>query len=497
MEKELKVLTAVLRSKSVNEELIKEKSKKIEGNIPPLKLYEMILTLLRNKNGRKLSNVKTLIDVLSINLKNIDKNKDTLFIAASKFKEWLDIYDLFLGNGLTPDSRIDMERRTYNLFEYLLSEKEYDKLYYLKDRGVKPVILKFNNIVDDCIKEIDFESVRVAIDIGLWETKNNIYSFSELDKDVLNKDYKNKSVLLLKMIDYLDQKNLLDERDKKKICLGIVSNEFLPIEFCSEVFKKIPPDFKTETLMNISEVNNIYYELSKDNFKKLFLCEDYHLNLKHISVLALLHDSIDNGNSLRKTEEIYNRVSDELSKGAILYLVKKSFREKKFDEAFFYISRSEKDEEFYYAYRETLINLSKDKVNIFLKNMDTYLPEFMDIKGKFDKEQLTCLSLAFCFNVEMFNHYFLSNKLSSSIYSVIYNPLKAGLITIEEMGDNLKESALSLSEKNDVINYLKKELKGKSWDDIHHEVIADMEKKLLKREIGIISDESPQKIKRL
>lgn len=512
MNKRIKNFISQLSKKNVTSEQIEESFNKnlsdVKDVIPDFVKREILSTLLSHHNDIcYIENIKKLSELNCI-VKNCEE--DSYFIKASLYDNWREVYDVLLDNNITP---LKGELKSLSgFYEKLLYAGEYDKVRYLHEKGCEVKIRKFNNIVDSFIMSMNKEGIRLTIELGLWDMIHNAGAFCHLDKTVSESKVSD-------VIDYLDEKNILDERGRRIIALSLFIHKGLSIDFIRKKYEVLNPDFSVENFLlfnrNVGEGRNIYDELMKNNGEGLSLCEEYGLKLKNLSIFRLLKSALCSNCSEEKIKEIYEGNTEIIHKVDFADLIGDSFKKGQVNFGLFLTTQTESDINYYYLYRDTVKDFSlRSEALQFIKDVEEYFPQYINERGEFTKKDkdLTATVLAFCFDIGKFNKYNSEGKITTDnkrwgrnnfMYAALestINPLygiNKPLISYDKFVENLIKSNLSLNDKKEIIAYLKSKVVDESqfamWE---HFVLSGTEKRNIEEAMGSV-DKGIKKKKRI
>lgn len=500
MNKRIKNFLTQLSRKDVTPEQIEESFNKnmwdIKDIIPNVVKREILGTLFScNNNIFSIENIKKLSE-LNCMIKNCEE--DSYFINASLYDNWKEVYDVLLNNNITPFK--GELKGLSGFYEKLLYAGEYDKVRYLHAKGCEVKIRKFNNIVDSFIMSMNKEGISLMIELGLWNPVHNIGAFCHLDKKVSEDKVSD-------VIDYLNDENILDERGRRMVALSLFIHGGFSIDFIRKKYEILKPDFGVENFLlfnrHVGEGCDIYNELVKNEGEGLLLCEEYGLRVNNLSIFSLLKSALMHNCVEVKIREIYDRASGIIHKVDFADLISESFNRGKVNFGLFLTTQTESDVNYYYSYRNTVKDFSirSESLN-FIKGVDKYFPQYINERGVLTKKDkdLTATVLAFCFDIEKFNEYYGEGKITSNdkrwgrdnfMYAALestINPLygiNKPLISYDEFVEHLIKSNFSLSDKKEIIAYLKNKVMDDSqfamWE---HFVLSGAEKRNIEEAVG-------------
>lgn len=505
--KKIESLTDLLRGEnSLDSQKIKDciALNNIDKEDVPLHIKKVILErIISNKTIPVLENIKKIID-LGVMPSNVQS--DSIFRAAScHIKGWEGLYDLLIENNIIPENKsVDYTEKSF--LEDLFNSHEYRKIRYLYEKGVNLPKNTLDNIFYRFIKELDVESFKLCIDVGLWENGREVFQFYEIDKKSLER----RSSDLSEMISYLHIKNVLDENTKKQICLSLLFNSS-PMYLTKEKFKELQPDLSYENLkldfLPLYIKNNIYEELIKNDFEKLKLCESFNLKIKNISAFELLQYSLANKVSLEEIKKITEK-AEKISPEKLLNLAKFAFSKNRKDEAFFFSTKTSHQKVHYHFYRSTVDLSQKKNIRGFLENMEKHFLKFMDepdlVNSRGYYRKASPFLIAFCFELDEFNKY-LDKGYVKKYENVLYTAIKKNLtgageerVSNEEFFDLFMKVNLSNEEKKKVINYISMKVKesGVELEEKGLMLISRIEKRLIEIEVNTELKQNNNQIKK-
>lgn len=476
---------------------------KINKEDVPLHIKKVILKrIVSNEDIAVVKNIQVLAD-LGLMPSNLESNE--LFIAASEHvKIWEGVYNSLLENNITPVKNIASSGAN-SFFEKLFNAREYKKINYLYEKGVHIPEDIVGRRLYEFIRELDIESFKLCIDVGLWRNDRNVFQFYHIKKNILE----NRMDDLSEMISYLHEKNVLNANAKKQICLSLLLHD-IPFVMMSNVFKVLQPDLSYECL-NLeflsSYGNDVYENLIKNDFEKLKLCELYNLKIKNISAFKLLECSLMNNVSSEDVKRIMEK-AEKINPRESLHLAKLAFRKNRKDDAFFFSTKTSHQKSHYYFYRSTVDLRQKNNLKGFLENMEKYFIKFMNepdlsnSRGYYRKA--SPFVIAFCFEIDEFNKY-LDKGYVKNYEDVIYTAIKKNLIKVgeerltnEDFFDLFMNVNLSTEEKKKVINYISMKVKGSGieLDEKGLMLISRIEKKLIEIEVNAELKQNNNQIKK-
>ena len=226
---------------------------------------------------------------------------DYFFNEVSTRDNWKDYFNFFISHGLMPirafkndENLTDMP---YSIYEHLISNNAYEKIDFLLNLNIPPVIRKYSNILTHKIAILDYTNLKKLHERNISCGEQEMFGFVVMDiQDKTpnkQKDLKNMNNIISMFV----KNNIIDSSNSYFVAMALLNHPNVPHSYAKNFILKQKPDFSLTNeheLHVFSKMFSFYNNITLNNNSVFNLLVGNGFNEEKMNASLFVYSSLRN-----------------------------------------------------------------------------------------------------------------------------------------------------------------------------------------------------------